>query len=1074
MRKVVTVAAATAVLALGLSTPSGAARRDHFTRLPGRGVVPVSAPASLRAGGLVTASVQLGAASLDVVAARVTDLGGSVLYRLDHAANAVVVQVPGDQLAALQAIPGVVQVLASQRVAHASAPVNLDYTGVSSTWSALGSTGTGVKVGVIDDGVDYKHADFGGPNPVVAGDHESDDGETEDNGDNRDQNSGRDGNDRSSSSTSSSMPAGSGSSGSGSSGSGNDARRASFRQGDDAGSTSNDHQTNEHGTSNPAFPTAKVVGGWDFVGDAFDANSADPARRVPQPDADPMACQDHGTHVAGIVAGQGVAADGTPFTGPYTPAAVSALALPPGAAPEALLYAYKVFGCDGDTTDAIVASAIDRAVADGVDVLVLSLGASYGGVDSLTSVAADNASVAGVTVVAAAGNDGPSAYLVAAPGVADRALSVGAVDASSPSFPAATIAVNPALSAINANGASFGHVAGRLHVLTANPIEPGTFPVIALGCAQADYTSVRSGDIVVVRRGQCLRSDKAALATAAGAATVILVNTQAGVPPFEGPLPGVTIPFLGVSSSAAAALVAAEGTTVAIDPSADLVNTGYGQSAPFSSGGPRSGDSAIKPDVSAPGVSVLSAAAGTTAAGKLLSGTSMAAPQVAGVAALIHGLHPNWPPGAVKAAITNTADASPARLKNPNSRVAGTGVVDGARAVGALVMATTADGTNGLSFGYRPAKGAITASHAFSIENHSPQSVTYDLASSFNGGRGADRGARVDVTPARVTVAAGDTAEVKVTLAMDASAVAKLPGASQPAGQLVTVRGDVTATPAVESPGAFPLKVPFLVAPRGLSDVTGSLGPLTVAGTAASADVTVSNLGLHNGTVDVYAWLQTDRVGDAPGSSADLTSVGVQTYPGDFLGSTVPDDRALVFAVNAATRWSTASSIEIDVPLDTDGDGVVDHTVVGADYGQVMNGTDNGQFASFTFDRAGRIVDVYIADAPMNGSTVLLPTLASSLGMSAVNNHAIRVQTQSFDRLTGVLDVVGTPGFWNPYQPTLSTADVIEVRGGTEEHLAATVDLAAAAAMPVKGWILVTLDDRSGTGQADTLPLLLP
>jgi hypothetical protein len=579
---------------------------------------------------------------------------------------------------------------------------------------------------------------------------------------------------------------------------------------------------------------------------------------------------------------------------------------------------------------------------------------------------------------------------------------------------------------------------------------------------------------VVVRRGQCLRSDKATLATAAGAAAVILVNNQAGVPPFEGPLPGVTIPFLGVSSSALAALVSADGTTVAVAPSADLVNTGYGQSAPFSSGGPRVGDSAIKPDVSAPGVSVLSAAAGTTSGGKLLSGTSMAAPQVAGVAALIRSEHADWTPAEIKAAIMNTADATVARLKNPNNRVAGTGVVDGARAVGALVVATTADGSNGLSFGYRPAKGAITDSRAFTIENHSTATVTYDLSPTFNGGRGADHGARVDVTPTSVTVPAGGTSEVTVTLSMDAAAVAKLPGASQPAGQLVTVRGDVVATPSAEAAGAYPLKVPFLAVPRGLSDVSGTLGAPTTTGGTLSSDLTLTNLGLHNGTVDVYAWLQDDRVGDAPSSQADLTTIGVQTLPGELAGSTVPDDRSVVFAVNAATRWSTPSAVEIDLALDTDGDGVTDHTVVGADYGQVMTGTDNGQFASFTFDGTGRIVDVYIADAPMNGSTVLLPALASSLGLSATNSRPVRVQAQSFDRLTGVIDVVAKPAYWNPYRPAVSTADVFDLRGGTEGQLVETVDLAAYAEAPVKGWMLVTLDDRSGTGQADTVPLVVP
>jgi len=1008
MRKVVTVASAAAVLALALVGSSDPAPRARFGRLPGTGTLPAFTPSGTAASGPVTVSVEMAgmpaaigtssdgsllarrlriAADQAQLATRVRDLGGSVVYQLHDAADALVVTIDSTKVDALSRIDGVTRVLAAAPVTRASVTSSNTYTGVSTAWQSLGATGKNIKIGVIDDGVDYHHADFG------------------------------------------------------------------------AGTT---------------FPTAKVVGGWDFVGDAFDSSSADPARRTPVPDADPLGCQGHGTHVAGTVAGLGVTADGKPYGGPYTDAAVANLAIPPGAAPEASLYAYKVYGCDGETTDAIVAAAIDRAVADGVDVIMMAIGSAYGAADSLTSVAADNASLAGVTVVAAAGNEGPNAYLVGSPGSADRAISVGAIDGSQATFPGATIGVAPPLSAINANGANFTSLTGTIRVPLLPAADPKAARLISLGCSAADYATVAAGDIVVVRRGQCTRTDKARLAQAAGASAVVLVNTQAGLPPFEGDLLGVTVPLFGVASSAGPELLVAAGKQVTISTAADLANAGYGQAASFSAGGPRLGDSAAKPDVSAPGVSILSAAAGTPAGAVNLSGTSMAAPQVAGIAALARERHPDWTVAQIKAAVMGTADSSATRIANLNTRVSGTGVVDGVRSVDTEVLATTDDGTNALSFGYRPAKGSINATRAFHLENHSAQELTFDLASNFNGGKAADRGAEITITPASVTVPANASSDVQVSIAFAANAMAKLPAASQPAGQVVAVRGLITATPTISAPGVHPVNVPFLIVPRGLSDLGAVLtAPLaTATAGTATGSLQLTNLGIHGGTADVYAWLMTDSAErDAPRSSADLAKIGVQTFPGELLASTVADDRAMVFAVSTEGRWSTASSVEIDLPIDVDGNGTTDFIIVGADYGRVLNGVDNGQFASFTFDNAGRIVNVFIADAPMNGSTALLPVLASDLGLNATNAKPFQIRAQSVDRLSGAADVITTAASWDPYHPSVSTADLVDLRGGTDATLAVSVDLAAQAAAPVKGWLIVTLDDRNGPTQADAVAI---
>lgn len=1040
MRKVGAVVLMAAVLGFAVGGSSNAStERTRFVRLPGRGARPAFVPMSARPTASVLATIRLAGApvvvrtgetdgaaaapggAVDAAARRevlasqqavtdlVTRLGGEVLYRLTDTANAVVVRVPEDQLDALGAGPGVVAVDQSRQVERDNTATN-NYTGASLAWQSLGLTGRGQKIAIIDDGVDYNHADFGGSgNPA---DTLNDDGLT---------------------------------------------------------------------IGTPNFPSAKVAGGFDFVGDAYDASAKkdDPAS-VPRPDPDPLSCGAHGTHVAGTAAGTGVTNDGRTYTGPYTPAAVQNLAIGPGAAPEATIYAYKVFGCDGSTSNAIVAAAIDRAVADGVDVISLSLGSPYGSTTSIEAEAVDNAVAAGVTVVASAGNDGANAYLVDTPSSADGAISVAALDASLENFKSGILRLPTEASAIVANKVTLTTVTGTVRIVvdaptSGTPAPPANPTTIGLGCDVRDYRAVRPGDIVVVKRGTCTRTQKARLAADAGAGAVILVNTQRGLPPYEGTIPGVTVPFLGVQQTVTDALLAANGTALTITAGPDIANGGFGQIATFSAGGPRNGDSAMKPDLAAPGVSILSAAAGTGSGGLLESGTSMAVPHVAGVAALVHQARPSWTPAQVKAALMNTADPTVARIRGINQRVAGTGVVDAVRAVSTAVVATTADGTNALSFGYRPARAGLSPSKTFTITNHGATTATYDLTTEFNGGPGADRGAVVDISPPVVTVAPGASVEVAVTLSMSAATVAKLPGASQPAGSIVLVRGTVTATP--REAGLVPLRMPFGLVPRGLSDLRAEITtPLTVTGTTAAGTMDLSNRGIHRGTADVYAWLLSDDVEhDAIRSTVDIRSVGVQTYPGFLLDPSATDDLAIVFAVNVEEAWSTASTGEIDLPIDVNGDGQYDVTMVGADFGAVMNGSDDGRFAAIVFARDGTVLSAFVADAPMNGSTVLLPALASDLGVSATS-PAFTVRAQSFDRINKVLDKVPGQARWQPFRPAVSTGDLVDLTAASATTLPVRVDLAAQADQQVLGWLVVTLDDRNGESQADRVPLagLLP
>src|SRR5262249_30254921 len=142
--------------------------------------------------------------------------------------------------------------------------------------------------------------------------------------------------------------------------------------------------------------------------------------------------------VAGTAAGFGVLSDGSLFSGPYDTTTYTGrtFAVGPGVAPHADLYAVRVFGCAGSTD--VVVEALDWAVANDMDGVNMSLGSNFGGGDTADAEASDNASRAGIVVVAASGNAGPVRYVTSSPAAAATAISVAAQDPT-PSFPGARL-----------------------------------------------------------------------------------------------------------------------------------------------------------------------------------------------------------------------------------------------------------------------------------------------------------------------------------------------------------------------------------------------------------------------------------------------------------------------------------------------------------------------------------------------------------------------------------------------------------------------------------------------------------
>jgi minor extracellular serine protease Vpr len=965
----------------------------------------------------------------DQLAGSIAALGGTTTEQYQDAYNGVAAQVPMSALPALSALPNVEAIFPSRTISLDNV-AGAQYIGANNAWSDLGLTGSGVKVAVIDTGIDYYHANFGGTDG--ANKFSADDGLT---------------------------------------------------------------------ISASTFPTAKVVGGYDFVGDAYDEASTDPAKRVPHPDPDPKDCNGHGSHTAGTAAGFGVRSNGTTYTGPYNGTTYSnSFTVGPGVAPQASIYAYRVFGCAGSASDAVVVAALNRAMTDGVDVVNMSLGSVFGRADAPDSVASNTLAENGIVVVASAGNSGPSAYVTGSPAAASRALSVAAIDASSATFPGATITLSTGstITAQLSNGPFQGDSGASL---PSGPLDVKVLKDasgnVSLGCDASDYTGV-SGKLVVVLRGVCARVHKAILGQKAGAAAVAMINTSTGLPPFEGDITSdpdtgeqyhVTIAFLGVKGllgstppSEGDQLAAADGGRATSIVAATVPNPGYQRAASFTSGGPRNVDSGMKPEVMAPGVSVKSTAMGTGNQGTRMSGTSMAAPMTAGLAALVTQAHPTWSTEAIKAAIINTADASSAKILSYNPRTAGAGVVQARRAVDTVAYVTTStDGSDTLSFGYQAFSAASAPTLPITIHNTSAAAITYNLTVAAVGSLGSVG----SVSPASLTVAGNSAATTNVTLTFSAGAVAGLPGAeASNFGGLQTARGAVVANPTTSGTGIYALRVPYILAPRGLSNITaGARSAYTKTDATSTATVPLSNSGIHGGTADVYAWGIHDA-NDVTGGedSMDVRDVGVQVQSKEFLCGAetagvcgAADDRSLIFAINTYGLASNPSINEFDIAIDLQNNGKPDYFVVGVDFGAVTAGAFDGRFTSFIFDSKGNLIDLWVADAPMNGSTILLPVLASEIGLDpAVNSTKFRYSVSAFSIVPGALVDTTAASSFRSHQPPVSTGQQIPLAPGASATLTVSVDKGKFSGTPQLGWLVIGLDDANGAAQADEVPVGTP
>ncbi|HUG42825.1 MAG TPA: S8 family serine peptidase [Acidobacteriota bacterium] len=381
-----------------------------------------------------------------------------------------------------------------------------------------------------------------------------------------------------------------------------------------------------------------------------------------QNDQTPADERSHGTAVAGVAAGNRVS---------------SPMGMVQGIAPRAFIGNYKVFGnpqTNPTTTSSAILAAINDAVADGMDIVNLSLGGPPADPENDPEQQAIRlGSELGVVFVVAAGNSGPAPGTVSSPGTSPDALTVGAVTHAR--FIGTPLEVADAPPP-GGGSREIGYIKGEQVELPfgAGPFE--ALPVSAvsasgssLGCQPLPAGSLL-GRAALVERGECLFQVKAENAIAAGASAMVVFNNVGGPPivmnlcPEGGAQCAASARPSGMISrqdglELQSRLAGGERLWVSLAPA--FQNKAYflpglgDHLTNFSGRGPGF-RSAIKPDLSAPGDAIFSAS-NTGAFSFDSRGTSFSTPIVAGAAALIRQLHPDWTVGDVKSALVHSAQS---------------------------------------------------------------------------------------------------------------------------------------------------------------------------------------------------------------------------------------------------------------------------------------------------------------------------------------------------------------------------------------------------------------------------------
>ena len=611
----------------------------------------------------------------------------------------------------------------------------------------------------------------------------------------------------------------------------------------------------------------------------------------------------HGTHCAADIAGYLASAPGND----KIPGTADDVRIH-GVAPQAKLMGYKVCTGTGSCLGAAITLALEDAVSPVTltmqpkpiaNVINMSLGGA-GGPDDATSTAADNAALTGTVVVAAAGNSGPGEATVGSPAAGRHVIAAGA--SNDPATGNNTLDVTDG-SRTGINAIVMDGSPAVLGDITQNYVYCG------LGETPGDFPSSVSGKIALIQRGSTITTPtlpvagsagtglfttKAANAAAAGAVAAIIYNNT------DGELSAATvrksaIPTLGLSQANGEFLksIIGAGPLSAKKIRINAATIFSPSMADFSSRGPVQGLGQIKPDISAPGVNILSATvrvgAAETNTGTMFdptgyiqaSGTSFACPHTAGAVALIKQAHPDWSPDWVRTAMINTASNLRSANQIPkadgltsDSIIAqGGGLIDVYNAVKTkALMGISGDGIvqpsilGSYSYGSVPvinSRVTHTETKTVTIQDISGQGGTYNLSVANNRYLEVN-GITATTSASSVTVPANGSATFTVSATVNGDLVRDITSA-------IEMQFYVTAQ---NSGGS--LRMPFYMQLTPTVPSGGStLAPINDSGTILVGDtnaMAVSGVSYQDFPVDA----------DAPGADLNVDLTGDQVVDGTY------------------------------------------------------------------------------------------------------------------------------------------------------------------------------------------------
>ena len=209
--------------------------------------------------------------------------------------------------------------------------------------------------------------------------------------------------------------------------------------------------------------------------------------------------------------------------------------------------------------------------------------------------------------------------------------------------------------------------------------------------------------------------------------------------------------------------------------------------------------------------------------------------------------------------------------------------------------------------------------------------------------------------------------------------------------------GVITLTPESSSNNGVSLNLPYYLVTRARSNVDADL-----RGDDNNRIRLSNRAGAIAGNGDFYAWgLKNPKTGTIE-AAFEPRAVGVQTNP---ISAT---DSILVFAVNTYGRFSNPASGEYDILIDVNGDGVYDYILFSGDLGAVETGTASGQIATFLVNlKTNALTAQFAADAPTDGSIVLMPVFAESILHGGARELGILMAASGFGALGGALSLAG-------------------------------------------------------------------